>query len=73
MLTGAYRVVRDAWWMFADGVWWLCRGLWRLNRGLVRGVLPGQSRAVHSTVAGLAVLLEVVGLWVAAADWAARH
>jgi hypothetical protein len=73
MLTGAYRLVRDAWTVLSDGIWWLCHGLWRFNRSAVRSVLPGQSRAVHATVAALAVLLEVVGLWVAAANYAATH
>jgi hypothetical protein len=59
--------------VLSDGIYWLCRMLWRFNRGLVRSVLPGQSKAVHSIVAALAVLLEIVGLWVAAADWASRH
>jgi hypothetical protein len=73
MLTGAYRLVRDAWFVLADGIYWLCRTLWRFNRSMVRGVLPGQSRAVHATVAALAVLLEIVGLWVAAANFVATH
>jgi hypothetical protein len=73
VLTGAYRLVRDAWTVLSDGIYWLCRLLWRFNRSAVRSVLPGQSRAVHATVAALAVLLEVVGLWVAAANFAATH
>ena len=73
MVTGAYRLVRDAWVVLSDGIYWLCRMLWRFNRSLVRSVLPGQSRAVHATVAALAVLLEIVGLWVAAANFVATH
>jgi len=73
MLTGAYRLVRDAWIVLSDGIYWLCRTLWRFNRGAVRSVLPGQSRVVHATVAALAVLLEIVGLWVAAANFVATH
>ena len=73
MLTGAYRLVRDAWTVLSDGIYWLCRTLWRFNRSAVRSVLPGQSRAVHATVAALAVLLEIVGLWVAAANFVATH
>jgi hypothetical protein len=69
----AYRLIRDTWVVFTDGVWWLCHGLWRINRGIVRGMMPGQSKAVHSLVTALVVLLEIVGLWVAATDWAARH
>ena len=73
MLTGAYKLVRDTWIVLADGIYWLCHLLWRFNRRLARSVLPGQSRAVHATVSALAVLLEVVGLWVAAANFAATH
>jgi hypothetical protein len=73
MLTGAYRLVRDAWTVLSDGIYLLCRTLWRFNRGAVRSVLPGQSRVVHATVAALAVLLEVVGIWVAAANFVATH
>ncbi|HST80424.1 MAG TPA: hypothetical protein VLL08_01645 [Kineosporiaceae bacterium] len=73
MLTGAYKLVRDAWIMLQDGIYWLCRTLWRFNRSLVRSILPGQSRVVHATVAALAVLLEIVGLWVAAANFVATH
>jgi hypothetical protein len=72
-LTGAYRLVRDAWTVLSDGIYWLCRILWRFNRGLVRSVLPGQSRVVHVTVAALAVLLEIVLLWVGAANFFATH
>jgi hypothetical protein len=36
-------------------------------------VLPGQSRVVHVTVAALAVLLEIVLLWVGAANFFATH
>ena len=72
-LTGTYRLVRDAWTVLADGIYLLCRTLWRFNRRAVRSVLPGQSKAVHVTVAALAVLLEVVGIWVAAANFAATH
>jgi hypothetical protein len=73
MVTTALRFVRDTWTVLADGIYALCRALWRMNRGLVRGLLPGQSRIVHVTVAALAVLLEIVGLWVAAANFAATH
>jgi hypothetical protein len=72
-VTGAFRLVRDAWTILADGIWWLCRALWRFNRAAVRIVLPGQSRPVHATVAALAVLLEVVFLWLAAATYLATH
>ena len=68
-----YRLIRDTWVVFADGAAWLCRSLWRINRRLARTFLPGQKRAVQSTVAALAVLLEIVGLVVVTADWAARH
>ena len=73
ILTGAFRLVRDAWTVLVDGIWILCRTLWRFNRGAVRTVLPGQSKAVHVTVAALAVLLEVVFIWLAAANFAATH
>jgi hypothetical protein len=70
---GAFKLVADAWTVLSDGIWWLCRMLWRFNRRAVRTVLPGQSRAVHATVAAVVVLLEVVGLWVAAANFVATH
>ena len=73
MLTGAYKLVRDTWIVLVDGIYWLCHLLWRFNRSVARSVLPGQSRAVHATVSALAVLLEVVGLWVAAANFVATH
>lgn len=72
-VTGTFRLIRDAWVVLQDGIWWLCRGLWRFNRAAVRSVLPGQSRAVHGTVAALAVLLEVVFIWVAAATYLGTH
>jgi hypothetical protein len=73
MIGVTWRLIRDLYTVVADGVWWLWTRLWRLNRGLARTLLPGQSRAVHSLVALCAVLLEIVGLWVAAVDFAARH
>jgi hypothetical protein len=73
MFASAYRLVRDAFSVFVDMIDWLWRTLWGLNRGVIRAVLPGQSKVVHSTVTALAVLLEIVGLWVAAVDWASRH
>jgi hypothetical protein len=72
-MTTVYRFVRDAWTVLADGIWWLCHTLWRMNRGIVRSMLPGQKKHVHATVTAMAVLLEVIGLWVAAANFAATH
>ena len=73
LLTVAYRLVRDTWIVLQDMIWWLCRTLWRFNKGAVRIFMPGQSRAVLSTVTAFAVLLEVVGLWVAASYFVATH
>lgn len=72
-MVTAYRLVRDTWTVLSDGIYWLCRSLWRFNRSTVRAILPGQSRAIHATVAALAVLLEVVFLWLAAATFLANH
>lgn len=72
-MVTAFRLVRDTWTVLSDGIYWLCRALWRFNRSLVRTVMPGQSRPVHATVAGLAVLFEIVGLWVAAAYYLGTH
>lgn len=73
MVTGVYRFLRDTWIVLSDGIYWLCLRLWRFNRGFVRMVLPGQSKSVHVTVAALGVLLEIVGLWMAAATFLAAH
>ncbi len=73
-VTGrSMRLVRDVWTVFTDAVYWLWTRLYRLNRGLARTFLPGQSRHVHRIVALFAVLLEIVGLWVAASGYATTH
>jgi hypothetical protein len=71
MLGSVYRVIRDAVSVSFDMIYWLWQSLWSLNRGVIRAMLPGQSKAVHVIVTYLAVMLEIVGLWVAAVHWAA--
>jgi hypothetical protein len=71
MLGSFYRVIRDAFTVLFDMIYWLWRSLWKLNRGAIRAMLPGQSKTVHVIVTYLAVILEIVGLWVAAVHWAA--
>lgn len=66
MITTAVRLLRDFFTVLFDLIYWLWRSLWRINRGAVRALLPGQSRAVHTVVLYLVVMLEIVGLWVAA-------
>jgi hypothetical protein len=73
MLGSIYRVIRDAITVFFDMIYWLWRSLWRLNRGFIRTMLPGQSKAVHTIVTYLVVMLEIVGLWVVAVHWAATN
>jgi hypothetical protein len=71
MLGSVYRFIRDAVRVLFDMIYWLWQSLWSLNRGVIRAMLPGQSKAVHVIVTYLAVMLEIVGLWVAAVHWAA--
>jgi hypothetical protein len=73
MVTSVYRVVRDFFTVLFDMIYWLWRTLWSLNRGAIRGLLPGQGKVVHAVVTYLAVMLEIVGLWVVAVNVAARH
>jgi hypothetical protein len=73
MLGSVYRVIRDAVTVFFDLIYWLWRSLWNLNRGVIRTMLPGQSKGVHVIVTYLAVMLEIVGLWVVAVHWAATN
>jgi hypothetical protein len=73
MLDTAYKLVRDFFRVLFDMIYWLWRSLWSLNRGAVRSLLPGQSKVVHTIVTYLVVLLEIVGLWVAAVGWVGQH
>jgi hypothetical protein len=73
MLDTAWKLVRDFFTVLFDLIYWLWRTLWNLNRGAVRTFMPGQSKAVHTVVTYLVVMLEIVGLWVAAVAWAARN
>ena len=72
-LDKTFKLIRDFFTVFVDMVYWLWRRLWLLNRGVVRAMLPGQKRHVHTIVTYLVVMLEIVGLWVAATAWAAQH
>jgi hypothetical protein len=51
----------------ADGAWNLVKMIvlpfWRFTRGLVRAALPGQSRSVHTGVAALLVVFELMAVW----------
>jgi hypothetical protein len=73
IVTVVYRLFRDAWIILQDGIWVLCRTLWRFNRGAARRLLPGQSRSIHKIVAALAVLLEVVLIWLALSQYFGTH
>jgi len=73
MLNSVYRFIRDAVTVIFDMIYWLWHSLWTLNRGFIRTMLPGQSKAVHTIVTYLAVMLEIVGLWVVAVHWAATN
>jgi hypothetical protein len=73
LIGGIGRLIRDLYTVLADGLWWGWTRLWRLNRGLARTFLPGQGKPVHTVVALVAVVLEFVGLWVAAVNFAATH
>jgi hypothetical protein len=72
-MTSIYRLVRDFFTVLFDMIYWLWRTLWSMNRGVIRGLLPGQGKVVHTVVTYLAVMLEIVALWVVAVNLAARH
>ena len=50
-----------------DGAWnlvkMIVRPFWRFTRGLVRSVLPGQPRVVHTAVAAMLVVFELMAVW----------
>jgi hypothetical protein len=73
LVNKTWRLIRDCYTIIADFCWWLWTRLWRLNRGVVRAFLPGQKRAVHNIVTVCLVLLEIVGIYVAVADFVQRH
>ncbi|MBT0772559.1 hypothetical protein KIH74_26675 [Kineosporia sp. J2-2] len=73
MIDAAGRLVRDVVFVFVDMVNWLWHRLWVFNRSAAKALLPGQSRAVQTTVAFVAVCGEIIGLWVFAVDWADKH
>ena len=51
----------------ADGAWnlvkMIVRPFWRFTKGLVRAALPGQPRSVHTGVAALLVVFELMAVW----------
>lgn len=69
----ALKLIGDFFTVLFDLIYGLWRFLWRLNRGAVRSMLPGQRKHVHTIVTYLVVMLEIVGLWVAAVAWAAKN
>jgi len=73
MLDKTLKLVGEFFSVFFNLIYWLWRSLWRLNRAPVAALLPGQKRAVHTIVTYGVVMLEIVGLWVAASAWAATH
>jgi hypothetical protein len=73
MLETAYKLVRDFFTVLFDMIYWLWKTLWSLNRGAVRALMPGQGKTVHTIVTYLVVMLEIIGLWVAAVAWAGQH
>ena len=50
-----------------DGAWnlvkMIVRPFWRFTRGVVRAALPGQPRSVHTAVAAMLVVFELVAVW----------
>jgi succinate dehydrogenase/fumarate reductase cytochrome b subunit len=67
------RLILDFFTVLFDMIYGLWRMLWNLNRGLVKALMPGQHKSVHTVVTYLVVMLEIVGLWVAAVAWAAKN
>jgi hypothetical protein len=70
LLQGTYNLLRDMAKVTFDGIYWLWHKLWLANRGLSRTFLPGQSKGVRSVVTTVAVILEIVGIWILLVHWA---
>jgi hypothetical protein len=69
----ALKLIGDFFTVLFDMIYGLWRFLWKLNRGAVKSMLPGQRPYVHTIVTYFVVMLEIVGLWVAAVAWAAQN
>jgi hypothetical protein len=73
MLEGTYNLLHDMAKVTFDGIYWLWHRLWLMNRGLARTMMPGQSKYAHGAVVTVAVIGEIIGIWVLAVHWAATH
>jgi hypothetical protein len=73
LIEGTYNLLRDMAKVTFDGIYWLWHRLWLTNRGIIRQIMPGQSRYTHSVVVAVAVILEIIGLWLVTTHWASTH